>query len=233
MNIIKVFNNYCLWILVSAFLWMGSAVQAQDTRETITYAIKKFKMKAGEASLVYQGPVKEEGKDLHLIVFTSKAPNFYDEERIFVDPKTFFPVMVKRDLNIFGKKEKITEVYDVANGVIRITKEVKGKKTLEEIKKKGVIDNIYCFISRFRKDMDPKPGQSVVMNLPTKDVKINFINVTKIKINDRTYNAFYLESDSREYKVWIDTSPQRIPLRIDGAMGIVSTSMVLSEYKSP
>ena len=84
--------------------------------ETIQYDIKKLAVKAGEATLTFQGLVSLEGQSAFLITFASKGLKFFDEEKIYLDPPTFLPKRVERDLNIFGKKEEIIEYYNAQEG---------------------------------------------------------------------------------------------------------------------
>ena len=197
--------------------------------ERLVYAIKKMGVKAGEATLTYAGAQRLEDKNVELIVFTANAANFYDEEKIYVDPQTFRPVQVVRDLNIWGKKEKITEYYEA--GKVRIVKNAGGKTEEQIIQKNDALDNLYGFIYRYRRDGRFQIGESLQMNLPTQDVTIKLANMDQIKAGGGTHTAYYMQSDPKKYKVWFDSSPQRIPLRIDGAVGFGNTSMVLRDYK--
>lgn len=225
-------------VLLFFFTTTGSA-PAQNSpfpfpiAETITYTIKKFGVKVGEATLTLGGLEKVEARDLYRMTFTAKAPNFFDQEQIWVEPATLYPVLVKRNLNIFGKKEKIIEKYDLAKGEIKIRKEAGGKISEQIITDKRNVDNIYCFLYRFRMRGEAKKGSTFMVQLPTKNVRIDVRERTQLKIAKRSYEAIYLESNPREYKMWFDTSARMIPLRIDGAMGIASTSLVIEGYRTP
>ncbi|MFA5059872.1 MAG: DUF3108 domain-containing protein [Candidatus Omnitrophota bacterium] len=199
--------------------------------ETIKYSIKNLGINAGEATITFEGIKKINGKDFLLIVFKANAINFFDEEKIYSDPETFYPLIVERDLNIFGKKEKITEVYDQKNGVIRIIKKAGGKTTEQTISKQGAIDNIYCFIYRYRQSGKFQVGESFSVKLPTKDVIINLVKETKIKAAGKEYSSYYLQTNPAQYKVWIDTSEKKVPLRINGAVGVSSTAMIMNAYQ--
>src|SRR3990167_3482677 len=118
--------------------------------EKILFSIKKMGLKVGEASLAFHGLTKLGEKEIFLIVFKATAMNFFDEEKIFVDPQTFYPIKVQRELNIWGKKEKITEEYFPEKGIVKITKNANGKTSEQTIKKRGTLDNIYSFIYRYR-----------------------------------------------------------------------------------
>ena len=88
----------CLFMVV---LLAGSAMAADPVfkkGEKIYYSVKQMGAKVGDAVLEYKGEVYQEQKKCVLIVFTAKGFNFFDEERIYVDPETLFPLKVMRDL---------------------------------------------------------------------------------------------------------------------------------------
>ena len=200
--------------------------------ETFTYAIKKFGMRAGTATLVYHGPVEVSGTAYVQIVFTAKGFNFFDEEKIFADPETFLPLRVERDLNIFGKKEQIVETYDPNQGKVSI-KKYKGKEMIEEasFEKDRPIDNLYCFLFRYRMSGQFEAGQTFQMFLPTKDVEFEIVGLERISFYPGEDEAWYMESRPASYRIWFNTKEGKMPLRIDGAVGMAKTAMILEDYK--
>ncbi len=199
--------------------------------EMITYDIKSLGVRAGQATLSYQGPNNLDGKPVVLIVFTAQAANFYDEEKIYADQETLYPLRVERDLNIWGKKEKITEDYNQAKGTTTLTKTVNSKTTTQVIEKAGPIDNIYCFIYRYRKTGNFKIGDSFSIKLPTRDAVVKMIKSTTVKAGGEVYKAYYMQSDPAKYKMWFDESEGKIPLRINGAVGVNDTAMIMRSYQ--
>ncbi len=199
--------------------------------ETITYAIKKMGIKAGEATLTFQGMTEVNGKQVYLIEFKADGFNFYDEEKIYVDIKTYAPVMVLRNVNIFGTKEKIGEEYLTQQGKIKITKIVGTKTTEQMIEKKGQVDNIYGVIYRYRHTGSVKIGDQFALNLPTKDIVLKVQKAVELSAAGKKYNAFYVSSDPSKYQIWFDTSDKKIPLRITGAVGMANTTMYMTGYK--
>lgn len=198
--------------------------------EKITYAIKKYGMKAGEATLLFSGPVQLQDKKTLQIIFTASALNFYDQERIYVDSMTFRPIRVERDLNIWGKREKIVEDYLPGQGRVRITKAANGKTTEQTITRPGQLDNIYCFIYRYRTQGGFQTGETLTLNLPTRDVVIALVGKNNLKIAGKKFTAFFMESQPKMYSIWFDSSNQKIPLRIDGTVGFGNTSMIMTKY---
>ena len=195
-----------------AFLSVSAPVFAQEPAlpfkkgEVVTYSIKKLAVKAGDATLTFQGREEVNGKPAYLIIFKADGFNFYDEERIFVNMDNFAPIRVERDLNIFGSREKITEDYQ--DGKIVITKVEGDKTTTQEIAKEGQIDNIYGVIYRYRARGQFKIGDEVQMRLPTKDVKLQLKESVKLKAAGRVYDAFYMPSVPTKYQVWFDSGEQ-------------------------
>lgn len=204
------------------------AVDSVPGQEVINYDIKKLGMKAGEAQLSIVGSVEFEGQKFLLITFRAEALKFLDEEQIFMDPKTLYPLVVKRNLNLWGKKEVITERYSQTEGRIKITKLAGGKTTEQTIVKQGPIDNIYCFIYRYRQSGAYKDKQVLSMHLPTKDVKIKSAGIVKLSVGEKDYKAIYLQSDPKQYHLWFEVAAARVPLRIDGSLGMGKTSLVIS-----
>ncbi len=200
--------------------------------ETIRFAVKQSVVKVGEATLVFKGETYREGKKYTLIVFTAKGFNFYDEERIFVDAKTFLPQVVMRDLNIFGGREQIMEEYDHAAGTIKVTKMLEGHEpTSVIIEKKGPVDNIYGFIYRYRMQEKLVKDEKFDVRLPTLDLKISGVKDVEFKAAGKMYKAVLLNSVPSKYSIWMDKSEKRLPLRIGGAIGIANTVMTMIDYK--
>lgn len=199
--------------------------------EIIRYDIRKLKLKAGEASLEYRGLVDVDGISAVEIIFTASALNFLDEEKIYLDPQTFYPLVVKRNLNLWGKKETISELYDHSAGKIRIVKDAGGKTTEQILKREGPIDNIYAFIYRYRMSGTYQQGEVLNLHLPTKDVVIKLMEKVHVDASGKKQEAFFMQSDPKQYQLWIGATEQKLPLRIDGAVGLGKTLMVMREYE--
>lgn len=199
--------------------------------ETITYDIKKLKLKVGEAALVFNGFTEVDNQEVLSITFRATGFKFLDEEEIYLDPKTFFPVLIKRNLNIFGIKEKIIEFYDIQKGRVRIVKTAKGKTTEQVIEDGKQFDNIYGFIYRYRRFGQFKEGEEFHLHLPTRDVQLKLVERKTIEVADQIFDAYYVNSTPKKYKVWFDSSQKRIPLKIDGSLGFGHTSMVMREHR--
>ncbi len=222
-------------ILISLVFMMNASLALGDplpfnVGETITYDIKKL-LTVGEATLTFKGEAQINKQDALLIIFTAKALNFFDEEKIYLDPKTFLPIVVERNLNLWGKKEVITEEYDHQKGSIKITKKSGGKTTETVMKRPGPIDNIYGFIYRYRVSGQNKKGERFKIHLPTRDVEFQLVGEEKIKVAKQEFTAYYMESVPKKNMVWFEKASGKIPLKIDGAVNLAAASLVMKEYK--
>ena len=219
-----------VFVITLCFLAQSASATVFNEGETIKYEVKSLGVKLGDATLVFNGRTMIGQKERVLVTFTAKGMNFYDEEMIYLDPDTFFPVMVKRDLNIFGKKEKITEIYDQKKGTVEITINSKKKTKHLSLKQDNAIENIYGFIFRSRKSAKFSEGNKIKLQLPTQEVNIDILKQTKIALAGKKYEAFLMKGTPKRIKIWFDVGENKIPLRIKGAMGIGNTTMSMVEY---
>lgn len=148
--------------------------------ETIHYDIKKLKLTVGEAMLVFNGTTEVAGQEVLWITFRAQGFKFLDEEQIYLDPETFFPLLIKRNLNIFGKEEKIVEFYDTHRGKVRIVKTVKDKTTEQIIENGKRFDNIYGFIYRTRQSGRFQKNEEISLHLPTSDMRFHLVEKNEI-----------------------------------------------------
>jgi hypothetical protein len=216
---------FLLCVMMLGFSLPASA-DAIKPGEKIYYNITKMGMKMGEATLTFVGEQSYKDQKAVLIIFNAKGFNFFDEEKIYLDPKTYKPIAVERDLNIFGKKEKIQEVY--TEGHVKVLKEGQPEQTID---KAGWMDNIYGFIYSYRQTGAFKKDDRFAVRLPTKDVTIKMIKQTPLTAAGNKYNAFYMESDPSQYKLWFDASVHKLPLRISGSVGVANTVMTMTKYE--
>ncbi len=221
-------------VLFFCFLFLPSIVFAANAPfrngETITYDIKKG-VKVGQAVLTFVGPVQQEGNTRLLVTFKASGWNFYDNEEIYLSPDTYLPMVVIRDINIFGSKEKIREDYLQTANKIYVHKTVRGKTTTQVLTPKATVENIYGFIYRFRQSGSFRVGEEVAIHLPTQDLKIGIVNTMRLDVGKRKAASFYMESKPDKFKIWFSVDQNRIPLKISGSMGIANTVMVMSDYK--
>jgi hypothetical protein len=211
---------------------LGSCVFCgQLQAETIYYSIHQLGFD-GNASLTMVGPQDYKGHKTVLIIFKAHGKNYWDEEDIYVDPSTYKPLFVERNfsLSYFGHG-KIQEDYVSSKGEILITKADGKHVTHQVIDKAGNVDNIYGFIYRYRKEGSFKIGDVLNLIFPTKDIKIRLVKRDVIKIGDKSYDSYYMQSEPSRYKIWFDASRHKWPLRITGSVGLLNSVMIMTGYK--
>ena len=226
-------KNRIFGIVLGCVLFFIGAINsyAQEKNffgETITYRIKQIGM-SGTATLTIDGPTTIEGKEAILITFLAKGFTFFDEEKIYIDPKTCYPIIVKRNLDIFGNKEKIDEYYDVEKGRVRIiNSKDPGKPRI--IEKGKPIENIYGFIYRQRRDGKLNVGDEFSVQLPTQEVIIKAVDKQKMSVAKKDYEVVFMQGTPRNLKIYFDTGENKIPVRIQGAFGFGSAAMIMTQY---
>lgn len=213
--------------IVLSFLLL--LISAPVYAETFYYRINQVGVKVGDATLTLKDEMEYKGERLRLIEFKADGFNFLDQERIYVNPQSFKPRFVERNLNIFGSKEQITETYE--DNHILVEKIASGKSTTVKLPKDGDVDNLYGFILRFRQAGQFNLGETVKIKLPTKELLIKVTKETKLEAAGQHFDALYLQSDPPKYKIWFDKSTKHLPLRISGAVGIANTVMILTKYE--
>jgi hypothetical protein len=216
-------------ILLTVFLPLSvlASEPAFMPGETIRYTVKQGPVRVGHATLEFRGETVFEGRELDLIVFTAQGIAFFDEEKIYIDPVSFLPFQVLRTLDIPGEKSRIREEYFPEQGMIRVTKEMGGKTSVQELEKKGPVDNIYGFIYRYRQKANLKNEDIFEVNLPTLDVKIQKVREMSFNAGGKVYQAALMKSVPEKYSIWFDTGEKRLPLRIAGAIGLANTVMTM------
>lgn len=219
-------NNRIFLVALFSFCCVLST---QLRAETIYYSIRQIGYD-GEARLTMVGPKEFKEHKTLLIVFKANGAHFSDVEDIYVDPVTYKPLFVERSfsLGVFGRGRTLEEYQP---GKIIITKTDGNHVTQQIIQKAGAVDNIYGFIYHYRKEGSFKMGDVLNMTLPTKDLKIQLMRQEVLKIGDKSYDSYYMESQPGRYKIWFDSSEKHWPLRITGTIGFLNSVMTMTRYK--
>ena len=220
------FNKVLLLVL-----FLSIAYSQQLRAETIHYSIRQMGFD-GEATLTMVGPKDYKDHKTLLVVFKANGINFSDEEDIYLDPTTYKPLFVERNfsLSYFGRGKSLEE-YVPSRGEIIITKTDGGKVIKQVIKKEGDVDNIYGFIFRYRKEGSFKIGDVLKMTLPTKDLKLSLVSRVVLKLDGKSYDSYFMQSQPGRYKIWFDASDKKLPLRITGSVGFLNSVMTMTGYE--
>lgn len=227
---VKLLIGVCIFAILSAGSASAQEAKAFYPGEQTIYRIRKLAMDVGEMTLTYEGTVAKNGRELLLLRLSVEAFKYTGEDKIYLDPQTFLPVTVERDIVVFGNKEQIVEQYDPFGSVV-ITKTVDDQITTQTITKDGPLENIYGFIFRYRKTGRLAENEDLNIRLPTQDVTMTYEGLRSIKAKGVKVDAYYLESSPKAYRIWLEVSSEKIPLRIDGTAGFGNTAMLLKEYK--
>lgn len=199
--------------------------------EKIVYAVKMGPLKMGTSTLEFLGKTKLSNRELDTIVFRTTGLNFFDEEKIYAEPDTFYPVRVERTLNLWGRKMDIVEDYDSKDNSWRLTKREGRKITQEVFKSPERIQNFIAVVYFYRQMSDIGISKPLSFNFFTTKVKMQVTKTVDFSIGNKVYQAYLLESLPRKYRVWLDTSERKIPLRIDGSMiGFGNMALLMREF---
>lgn len=199
--------------------------------EKIVYAVKMGPVRMGTATLSYSGRTKLGNRELETIVFVTTGLNFLDTEKIYAEPKTFYPVRVERTLNLWGRKMDIVEDYDSKDNSWRLTKKEDGKVTEEVFREDSRVQNIIAVVYFYRQMGELEIGKSLDFNFSKAKVKLRVTKIVDFPLGDKTHQAYLLESVPHKYRVWLDAGDKRIPLRIDGSLlGFGNMAMIMREY---
>ncbi|MFH0731549.1 MAG: DUF3108 domain-containing protein [Candidatus Omnitrophota bacterium] len=202
-----------------------------QAQETFNFFYSMGPIRAGSAKLTFVGKVDFEGKDSFLINFESKVGVFYDFEKIYTDPETFYPLYVHRNINNLGFSNIIEERYDQVNYKVEIIKRgIFGKKS-DVIKKHAPIQNAVLLIYSCRRLelAKLKPGYEFYVQLPVDEFKVIFRKINKIKTPAGAFNAYLFETEPEKIRLWISTDAKHIPLKMENLTSLGPSSIVFED----
>ena len=200
--------------------------------EKLHYGIYSAGLKVGSATITYLGPKEINGKVTSFISLEARAPGFYDFEKIYGDIETSLPVRIERKVRLFGKDSEIIEDYNHEKMEVVIRRNSRDPKQ-EVIRSEDKINNIILLLYQFRYKKDYKIGDTLQFNLPTKQLEMLVDKERTIKVPDGTYESIYIRSIPPRFKVWFRNNEDRIPLRIQGAIGFGRTYLALLRVEQP
>lgn len=240
---IKISSDFLLMKLI----FNNAEAVASDAQEITKPVVRKFPFKIGEklyygiystgfkignATITYLGEKEINGKLVSYITLEARAPGFYDFEKIYGNIEDSTPVRIEREIRLFGKDIKIIEEYNQKKKEVRITRIAK-KTEIKIIKSNEKINNIILLLYQFRYKKDYRIGDKLQFNLPTKELVILIDRETKIKVPEGRYLSIFVQSIPKRFKVWFRKNGDRIPLRIQGAIGFGNTYLALLKVDQP
>ncbi len=147
-----------------------------------------------------------------------KFLDLVSSEKIYLDQETHLPVKVKRQIELFGKKEVIEENYNQEEGEVIIVREKAGEKIKEEVYKQdapihNILELLYFFPEKT--NLEEKKGEWIKFNLPNQKVQIRFHSKRGITVAGKKKAAYFLEGrGAKRFNLWLSLE-NKLPLRLD------------------
>lgn len=206
--------------LAGFFAHASDITERLQGKDTITYTVAFNGIPSGKIVWRYAGKRHINGKVLDVISVAShtkilKLLNLESDEDIMLDEKTMLPVMVERNVKMFGNQEFIEELYDQKAGIVTITRKDSGKVD-QIIRKKPPIHNILALLYFFPQSIALKERETLSFNLPTQAVHLRVRGIKRINVKAHKNMQAYLLSGSgaRKFNLWLDVN-DKLPLRMD------------------
>lgn len=201
-------------------------------RETIKFGVYATGLRVGSGLLSYEGLDDSSGLPLQHIIFRVSTLSVEDTEEVFGTPDFKSPVRVVRRIKLFGKKENIVEEYSPDVHSVEITKKIGvAEPTKQKIAVDGSLQNVLLLVYRLRNLKDLKVGGVFEIILPTQRFDLLVRDRRAVRVPLGTFDAFYLESRPPKYRIWLSTSEERIPLRLQGLIAGGAAYLAASEIK--
>ncbi|MBD3246874.1 MAG: DUF3108 domain-containing protein [Candidatus Omnitrophica bacterium] len=217
-------KKFCvtLCVLVSGVLGGAYAQEIEDRfqgDDTISYRVYFNGIPVGKTEWTYIGTEDVRGVSAEVLEIQSDAKilHFLDlkgEERVYLHGETHLPVQVERDIVFFGRKERIREVYNQQEGVVKVHKQ-NSKEEKKTIRQQPPIHNILSLLYFFPDDTGLQKGETEVYRLPTQEVEINFHSQKVLKFHGEERDTYFLVGrGAKRFNLWLDQD-LRLPLRLE------------------
>jgi len=223
----------CGLLLYPAQAQEGAVSTPFEPGETVTFGVySNGILKVGSGRLALKAPVREKNEIFQCVDFRVTSFSVNDHEMILGKEDFTSPVRVTRDIRVFGRDEDIVERYSADGRRVVIEKKVGGhdpEKVL--IESELPLDNVLLLIYRLRRDPALSVGREYAIRLPTTVFKLVVKEKKPIRVPLGRFDAFYIESIPKKYRIWLSADSRRMPLRIQGlvAGGMVYLAAVSVE----
>jgi len=198
--------------------------------EKLKYFIYSAAIKVGEANITYLGKKDIKGITRDVVMVEAKAPGFIDVDIIYGDINNISPVRVERKIKLFGENMDIIEEYDEDGKQVVITK-IARKTTIQRIATQDKINNVILLLYHVRSNNYKYGiGEKFKFNLPTQKLEMQVEKNADIKVPLGKFPTIFVKSIPSRFKVWFK-SDDKLPLRIQGAIGFGNTYLDLKEVK--
>lgn len=214
-----VFILICCIILFSNFVFGESIQKRFKNKDKIKYEIYFNGIPSGDVVWEYLGKKLIEGKEVDALSISSntkilKLLNLTSEEQVFLDSKTYLPVKVERNVVLFGKKERIEEIYNQEEGYVKIIRRNSAAKE-DILYQDKPIQNILALLYFFPDNIPFEKGVWMFFNLPNQKIKIKMVKEKTLTLGDEKRDTYFLIGrGARWFNLWLDKK-NRLPLRVE------------------
>ena len=188
--------------------------------ESIRFGAYSNGIKVGSGSLVYRGQEVLSSEQAQHVEFQVSSFTVNDSESVYGSVDFSSPILVKRNVSLFGRNEVISENYAADRKSVKISKVVNNAPAVtQELASRDEINNVLLFIYKLRNDPELKVGKSYRIALPTQSFELIVRAQRNLRVPLGVFKTFYIESDPPKYKIWLKTDKDRAPIRIQGFIG--------------
>lgn len=199
--------------------------------EKITYRVRLGRLNLGKAVFKQLPNAELRGRKVNLITFETRLARFTDLERIYSDPESFLPLRVERYVSTWPFPERIIEDYDQEKFVLVIKKFKRNRQEEMVIKKGSVINNAILLPYYVRDIAKLEVGYNLIAALPAQEFIIELVAIEEIDVPAGKFMAYRFESRPKKFEVWISADERRIPVKINGTIGL-GYSLVMQAYST-
>jgi hypothetical protein len=213
----KIILYIFLFVVVSSVAIASPVPNVFKNKEEIRFKVFSSGIRIGSGYIIYHGVENFEGQEVQHITFQINTLSVQDKEEVYGTLDFSAPIHVKRYIRLFGNNESISETYAPDKKSVILSKIVdSAPPKIDIIKSDKELTNVLLLIYKLRNDNKLKEEASYKINLPTQTFDLKVQKNRKIRVPLGTYESFYLDSTPSKYRIWLATTPERIPVRIQG-----------------
>lgn len=202
--------------------------------ESIRFGAYSNGIKVGSGSLIYRGEEALGLSHVQHVEFEVSSFTVNDRENVYGSIDFSSPVLVNRNVGLFGRDEVITENYASDRKSVKISKKVNDAPAVtQELSSRGELNNVLLYIYKLRNDPHFKVGKSYKITLPTQAFELIVKDERNLRVPLGVFRTFYIESNPPKYKIWLKTDKARTPIRIQGFIGAGLVYLAAIEISNP
>ena len=221
-------------VLVGATPSISPSTNVFKTGESIRFGAYSNGIKVGFGSLVYRGQEVLRSEQTQHVEFQVSSFTVNDKEDVYGAVDFSSPILVNRNVSLFGRNEIISEDYAADRKSVKILKKVNNAPVVtQDIASRVELNNVLLFIYKLRNDPELKVGKSYRIALPTQVFELIVRAQRNLRVPLGVFKTFYIESDPPKYKIWLKTDKDRAPIRIQGFIGAGLVYLSAIEISNP